>query len=212
MPTFTILVPHKRDPENNKALAIALSCIAENTVNNYELIVDSTTPADPYAVLNRMAMRASGEYIVFLNSDTFVAPGWDVDLLAQARPDTIVNLTLVEPGAIGVYEGNFTRNFGMTPASFDRAAFEAFAAAPDGAYPSGNGFVFYGLLPRKQFLARGGFDLLLGGYPLDLDRKFWLAWEADDLPIVRSKGLIYHLQNFSNVDEQTKVVRHVGSG
>lgn len=210
MPSFSILIPHKRNPENDKALAIAMACIAENTRHDYQLIVDSTTPADPYVVLNDLALRASGEYLCFLNSDTFVAPAWDIDMLAQARGDTIVNLTLVEPGAIGVYEGNFTRDYGMTPETFDRAAFEAFAAAPDGAYPSGNGFVFYGLVPRRRFLMRGRFDTSLGRFPLDLDRKFWEAWERDGLPIVRSTGLIYHLQRYSDHDEQTKPVRHGG--
>lgn len=208
MPSFSILIPHKRNPENNKALAIALQCIAENTIGDYEIIVDSTTPADPYVVLNTIAQAAQSQYICFLNSDTFVSPGWDVGMMALAARDTIVNLTLVEPGAIGVFDGNFTRNYGMTPDSFDRTAFETFAAAPDGAYPGGNGFVFYGLLPRERFLMRGGFDTSKGGFPADLDRQFWEAWQRDGLPIVRSQSLIYHLQNFSNSDEQTKAVRH----
>lgn len=208
MPAFSILIPHKWSLENNKALSIALQCIAENTKGDYELMIDATTPADPYVVLNDMAERAAGEYICFLNSDTFVAPYWDHDLMRLARHDTIVNLTLVEPGAIGVFEGNFTRQFGMRPETFDRAAFEAFAENPDGEYPSGSGFVFYGLLPRERFLARGGFDTSNGGYPLDLDRKFWLAWEADGLPIVRSKSLIYHLQRWSSEVEQKKNVRY----
>lgn len=211
MPSFSILIPHKRDPENDKALRVALDCIAANTINDYELIVDTTTPADPYVCINSMAERATSKYIVLLNSDTFPAPAWDRDLLDLARHDTIVNLTLVEPGAIGVFDGNFTRNYGMLPETFDRAAFETFAAAPDGSYPSGNGFVFYGLLPRERFLLRGGFDTSLGGFPLDLDRKFWDAWARDGLPIVRSQGLVYHLQAYSSKSEQDKAVRHGGA-
>lgn len=209
MLSFSILIPHKADHENNKALAIALSCIAANTRNHYELLVDTQTPADPYVVLNDMAQRARGEYLALLNSDTFVAPNWDVDLLAKADPKRIVNATLVEPGAIGVFDGNFTRRFGMRPETFDRAAFEAFAAAPDGDYPSGNGFVYYGLIHRETFLYRGGFNTSLGKFPdKPLDSYFWQAWLDDGLEIVRANGLIYHLQGYSQESEQTKEVRY----
>lgn len=206
---LSILIPHRHTPENDKALALALDCIVHNTRADYELLVDTTTPADPYVVVNRLAAQARGEYIFLSNSDIFVSPGWDVDLLDKAAPDVIVNATLVEPGAIGVFTGNFTRDFGMTPDSFRRAEFEAWAAAPDGAYPDGNGFVFVGLLHRETFLSRGGFDTTRGHFPdQPLDSYYWQAWEEDGKAIVRSKSLVYHLQHYSNEFEQDKDVRH----
>lgn len=207
MTKLSILIPHKHDTENDKALSVALSCIATNTRNDYELLIDTTTPADPYVVLNGLAERARGEYLAFLNSDTFVAPGWDGAMLADAAPDTILNMTLVEPGAIGVHTGNIHHDFGMTPDTFRRGEFEAFAAT-DPELPDNAGFYFYALIHRETFLARGMFDTERDKFPEPLDIYFWDTWRDDGLPIKRGRGLVYHLQNYSNVEEQTKAVRH----
>lgn len=207
MTKLSILIPHKHEPENDKALAIALSCLATNTRNDFEILVDSETPADPYVVLNRMAWMAHGEYLFFSNSDIFVSQGWDVDLLAKAAPDVMVTTTLVEPGAIGIFPGNMQRQFGMTPESFRRDEFEAWAANPDGALPDGEGFYYYALIHRETFLKRGTFDTTRGTFPTPLDIYFWNDWKADGLTIVRAHSLVYHLQNYSNPEEQAKEVR-----
>lgn len=208
MTQISVLIPHKRDPENDKALAIAVSMYAANTTVDMELIVDDTTPADPYVLLNDMARRAKSEWLFFGNSDLFPATGWDTALLALAEPATIVNATLVECGAIGVHEGNIHRNFGMTPDKFDRAAFEAYAAS-NPEPPANDGFTFYALLHRQAFLDAGGFDLSRGSFPdQPLDLYFWAAWRSAGRPIVRARAYFAHLQNFSNPLEQQKPVRH----
>jgi hypothetical protein len=207
MPALSILLPHKHEPENDKALAIALSCIVANTRVDYELIVDTTTPGDPYVILNDMARRAKGEWLFFGNSDLFVAPKWDVELLNLADPDTMTSITLVEPGAIGVHIENIHHSFGMTPETFRRAEFEAWAAT-DPELPAGNGFYFYALRHRQTFLDRGGFDTSIGAFPIPLDINYHEAWLRDGKQVVRSKALAYHLQNFSNPLEQEKAVTH----
>jgi hypothetical protein len=206
---LSVLIPHKHTPANDQALAIALSCLAANTHADFEIMVDAETPADPYVVLNSMAERARGGYLFFSNSDIFVSPGWDSDLLARAAHDTIVNATLVEPGAIGVFVDNMTRDFGMTPEKFRRAEFEEWAAHLDLTdYPGGTGFVYYALIHRETFLARGGFDTSRGPFPEPLDSYFWKEWKKDGLRIERAYSLVYHLQNYSNEEEQAKAVRH----
>lgn len=210
MTAISVLIPHKRDPENDKALEIALSMYAANTAGPIELIVDDTTPADPYVLLNAMAERAAGEYLFFGNSDLFPGPGWDAALLAKAAacgPDTMVNATLVEPGAIGVHIQNITRNFGMRPDTFDRAAFEAFAAS-NPELPAGDGFYFYALIERRAFLDFGSFDLTRGLFPEPLDIYFSERWAAAGRRFARANALFYHLQNFSNPLEQEKAVRY----
>lgn len=203
---LSILIPHKKTPQNDKALAIALACIADNTHNSYQLLVDSETPADPYVVINRLAEMARGEYLFLSNSDIFVSPGWDVDLLERASPYKIVNATLVEPGAIGVFDGNITRNFGMLPSTFRRADFEEWVTT-NPTLPAGNGFVYYAVIHRQSFLKRGGFDISRGNFPTPLDSFFWEAWKREGLEIARSTSLVYHLQNYSNPEEQEKPAR-----
>jgi hypothetical protein len=207
---LSILIPHKHDPENDKALAIALACIATNTVNDYELLVDTTTPGDPYVVVNSLARRALGDYLFLSNSDIFVSPGWDVPMLAEAHPHTLLNATLVEPGAIGVHHGNIHHDFGMTPETFRRAEFEAWAATNPGI-PDNEGFYFYALIHRETFLQRGCFDTTRGNFPTPLDIFFWEDWRKDGLTIQRGRGLVYHLQNYSNPTEQQKTVRQARS-
>lgn len=207
MPNLSILIPHKHEPENDKALAIALACIVANTRCDYELLLDTTTPGDPYVILNDMARRATGDWLVFGNSDLFFAPGWDVEALKLADPDTMVSITLVEPGAIGVHIQNIHRNFGYTPETFDRGGFESFAqSSPE--LPAGEGFYFYALRHRETFLSRGGFDTRIGPFPTPVDIAYHEAWLADGKRVVRSAALAYHLQNYSNHAEQEKAVRH----
>lgn len=206
MPKLSIVIPHKHEAANDKALAQALACLVANTRSDYELLIDSTTPADPYVVLNSMAQRAQGEYLAFLNSDTFVSPGWDVAMLEDATPDAITNMTLVEPGAIGVHHGNIHIDFGMTPETFRRWDFEAWCAT-NPALPNNDGFVYYALIHRQAFLDFGSFDTTRGSFPTPLDSIFWDEWQRKGKPIRRGRGLVYHLQNYSNPVEQEKLVR-----
>lgn len=205
-PTLSIIIPHKHEARNDAALSIALSCIVANTRSDYELMVDSTTPGDPYVLFNDMALRATGEWVLFGNSDLFLAPNWDVELLKLADRDTMVSVTLVEPGAIGVHIENIHRDFGMTPETFRRAEFESFASS-DPELPAGDGFYFYALRHRQTFINRGGFDTTLGKFPTPVDIAYHEAWIRDGKRIVRSKALGFHLQNYSNPVEQEKAVR-----
>lgn len=207
MPEIAILIPHKHTPENDKALAIALDCIVRNTGVDYELLIDATTPACPYEVVNRMALSTRAEYIVPTNSDIFFAPGWVEPLLAAASPRKIVTGVLVESGAIGVNERNEHRDFGMTPERFDREAFEEWVAEQSGT-PTGIGWFFPSLHHRATFNARGGFDLSRGRFPEPLDKHYWQQWRESGGAVERVASYAYHLQNYSNEAEQVKAVRH----
>lgn len=204
---LSILIPHKRNPVNDRALSIALSCIVDNTDVDYELIVDTETPADPYALLNSMATRARGEYLFFGNSDLFLAPNWAASMLEAAQPDWIITGILVECGAIGVHENNHPHNFGMLPESFDRTGFEKWCKqSPE--YPQGEGWYFPSLHHRATFLEFGGFDTDLGQFPDPLDAIYWDRWRGSGRHVHRVSSFAYHLQNLSNETEQLKAVRH----
>lgn len=212
MAEIAILIPHKHSPENDKALAVALDCIVRNTGVDYELLIDATTPACPYAVINRLALCTTAEYIVPTNSDVFFAPGWVEPMLTAAAPDAIVTGILVEPGAIGVNVLNHQRDFGMTPERFDRDGFEQWVAeqleSEQPEVPSGEGWYFPSMLHRATFNARGGFDLARGTFPEPLDKHYWHGWRKSGGKVVRTVSYAYHLQNYSNEVEQVKAVRH----
>jgi hypothetical protein len=207
MADIAILLPHKHTPENDKALAIAIDCIVRNTELDYELLIDTTTPACPYEVINRLAQRTTADYIVPTNSDVFFAPGWVRPMLAAAAPHMIIAGVLVEPGAIPVSDQNHTANFGMTPDTFERDAFERWVAESP-VVPRGKGWYFPSMHHRLSFLDRGGFNIQRGNFPEPLDKYYWEEWKASGNYVERAWSFAYHLQNYSNEAEQEKAVRH----
>lgn len=197
MPNVAILIPHKRNRANDRALTIALACLVANTDVDYEILIDSETPACPYAVINRLAWKTTADWLVFSNSDVFFAPGWVEAMLTEAKPDTIATGVLVECGAISVADENVDRNFGRTPDAFNREEFEQWAADQT-EIPRGEGWYFPSMHHRETFLARGGFDIHLGAFPQPLDIWYWNKWKADGLRVRRTASYAYHLQNFSS--------------
>lgn len=207
-PQLSILIPHLRNHANDQALAIALSCIAENTSVDYELIIVADTGNDVYSLYNQLAAQASADWIVFSNSDVFFAPGWAEPMLDAAQPDTIVAGVLVECGAIGVNIQNHHRDFGMTPGTFNRAAFEQWCdQTPE--IPHGAGWYMPSLHHRETFLSMGGFDVSKGRFPVDeLDTEYWERWRKSGHKVLRVASYAYHIQNYSNPTEQQKEIRH----
>lgn len=205
--SIAILIAHKHETANDKALDIALSCVVRNTRNDYQLLVDTKTPDCPYRVWNRLAAATSAEWVLFTNSDVFLAPGWDTPMLEVAQPDIIVTGVVVEPGAIGVNDRNVLQNFGMAPDSFNRQAFEEWASTIPGGIPGGIGWFMPSLHHRETFLKVGGFDISRGIFPDPLDEDYWNKWKAAGRRIHRVASYSYHLQNWSNPSEQTKEVR-----
>lgn len=208
-PLVSVLIPHLREPENDRALQICLQTLVENTSVDYELIIEAVASRrDIYPVCNSMAQRAKADYIVFHNSDVFMAPGWAEPMLFEANPDTIVAGVIVECGAIGVATANVWLDFGMTPDSFDRPGFERWVREI-GHVPAGDGWYFPSLHPRQAFLDMGGFDSSRGGFMVQpSDEDYWNAWRAAGKRVVRVPSFCYHLQNYSTTSEQQKAVRH----
>jgi glycosyltransferase involved in cell wall biosynthesis len=72
--------------------------------------------------LNYGRALIKGEYVVFMNDDMYVCPGWDVDLMEEIRrighPWFFLSATMIEPE----FTGNasvIVKNFGTSPANFD---------------------------------------------------------------------------------------------
>lgn len=204
-PQISIIIPHLRNADNDKALQIAIDCIIDNTDLDYELIVESVSERrDIYPVLNNMAHRARAEWLVFSNSDVFFAPGWGSAMYAARDENAIVTGIIAECGAIAVAADNYELHYGATPDSYNRAGFEAWVAQEGATIYShkahqARGWYFPCLLNKRTFNHAGGFDTSLGHFPIDsLDMFFWDAWAASGKTFRRVNSWCYHLQNFTS--------------
>jgi hypothetical protein len=214
-PIISVLLAHKRERENDKALKIALDTMVDNTDVDYEILIRSVAEyQDCYAVYNEMAQYARGMFLVFHNSDTFVAPRWASEMLKVAAPDAIVGCVLVECGAIGTARQNVNLDFGRTPDTFNRAGFEQWAA---GVYPQvfqsqgyGDsaadkaGIWYWPCLQQRQAFLDSGMYGTAQGWPYPNDIEYFNKWVADGKRLVKAPGYIYHLQAYSVKSEQEK--------
>ena len=78
------------------------------------------------AALNRLATEASTDYLLYLNDDMYVLPGWDIHLLSAAlqRPDHrwYLSATLLEPKRTGNPCVIAPADFGSDPSQFREKA------------------------------------------------------------------------------------------
>lgn len=209
---FTIILPHRRNPGNDRALAIALDMLAANTVNDFILIMDAAANEPLYPRVNAMVFQATTQAVVYWSSDMFPAPGWDVSMLALFDENTFVTNVLVEPGVIGIYPENVGRDFGRKPETFQRSAFETWCETEGPELQlSGEGWYAPVLYPRDGFLSFGGLALGMDGdhhgfTPTDVD--LFERWKAAGHRVVRAReSYTYHLQRYSEPDEQMHVKR-----
>jgi len=202
--TFTIILPHKRNPRNDDALAICLDCLARNTVNDFALIMDACEDEPIYPRVNAMMDTVYTDCMVYWASDMFAAPGWDVPMLELWSADplnTLVTNIVVEPGVIAMHGQNLHRDFGRLPETFNRAAFEAWAQneAPEMA---GEGWFCPYMVDAPSTDCLETDRLSSDGFS-DADQRFFERWKAAGKRIVRAqRSYVYHLQRWSDPVEQ----------
>ena len=203
-PLFTILLPHLRNSSNDAALRVCLDCLVANTGLDYELMLEAVEERrDIYAVINHMAKRANTDWLIPLNSDVFVPPGWVEPMWEARHPNAIVSPTMVECGAIPVNDLNLQKDFGRRPETFRRAEFEQWVREGGGVrddwHDGDRSWYFPSLLERDRFLSLGGFDTTRGFFPLHpLDMWFWDTWAASGGTFKRVRSWVYHLQVWSD--------------
>lgn len=199
---FSVLLPHLRNPGNDRALQVALRMLEENTDSDYILCLD-TTKSDPLIPrMNKLVEQSPTEICVFTSSDIFLAPHWDTLMMDAYALDTIVTGVVVEPGVMGVHEMNYGYNFGVTPETFKRDRFERFAEKEVPTL-AGDGWVVPYMFHRDRWLALGGLsddqgDLLV----TPADERYFQQWKVAGNKIVRTKSCAYHLQRWSDIGEQ----------
>jgi len=208
-PVFTVLLPHKRNIGNNAALAICLNCLVVNSYYPFALLMSAAHDQPLYQTMNQLVEKAPTYCCVFLHSDMFVAPGWDYVMIQAYNPNTFVTGLLVEPGAIGVWQGNVEKDFGRKPETFRRAEFEEWAASAESPQASGEGWVAPVMFSRSRWLELGGHDLNdpIGTIWTGLDVKLFDKHKAQGGRVIQAWSLVYHLQRYSELSEQTKETR-----
>lgn len=214
MSAFTIILPHRRNPGNDAALRIALDTLFTNTVNDFILLMDAAYAKPLYPRVNAMVEQATTECCVYWSSDMFAAPGWDVPMLDLWNADTFVTNVLVEPGAIGMHPDNHEKDFGRKPETFRRDAFEAWAASEDAPVPNHFGWYAPYMFPRQPWLDMGGLPVGLPGDHQGFtpaDQLLFERWLASGRSIKRARSYTYHLQRYSEIDEQTHEKREIPS-
>jgi hypothetical protein len=203
-PELTIVLPHKRNPGNDAALRICLDMLQANTVSDFILLLDAAENEPLYPRVNRLFDIAPTDLCVYWASDMFPSPGWDVAMLEVYEPDVLVTNTVVEPGAIAMYGGNHQKDFGRTPETFDRDAFEIWCA--DGGHNAG-GDPWY----APYLISKAGF-WEMGGLNEDSNQEFsasdvalFRQWKETGHRVVRAQNSwVYHLQRYSDPAEQAK--------
>ncbi len=210
---FSILIPTWN---NLEYLRVCIDAIARHTQVPHELIVHVNEGSDGTAQwlasqgirhtqsprnlgicagLNLLAGMARHDWIVYLNDDMVVCPGWDVELIKaiKASPNDLVYLAplLIEPRpskSPAVIHGPF----GTTVETYDEAAL--LAALPgmpeqdligEGAQPM--------VVARRWWHAAGGYSLELSpGMASDDDflAKFWLLGCREFRVVGKSR--VYH--------------------
>lgn len=206
MADFTIILPHKRNPHNDDALAVCLDCLARNTRHEYHLLIDAAYDSPLYPRVNAMFAAATTDCCVYWSSDMFAAPDWDVPMLETFSKNTIVVPVLVEPGIMGAHPNNVTKDFGRTPETFRRAEFEAWAATKE--FTDNLGWVAPYMM--SKYVLMGAY----GGLKTDLapdvsgfsgaDQLLFKMWLSDGRAVTKVKSYVYHLQRYSELSEQTK--------
>lgn len=212
MSAITIILPHKRNPGNNAALQIALSCLTDNTHSDFILLMDAAYDKPLYERVNALVKQATTDCCVYWSSDMFAAPGWDTPMLALWGPNAFVTNVLVEPGAIGLHPDNLHKDFGRKPETFRRAEFEEWCLTA----PVPNNFGWYApyMFSRKAYLNYGGLQLGLKGDHhgfTSADQELFEKWQEDGRHIKRAHSYTYHLQRYSEIEEQEHEKRDIQS-
>ena len=202
----TIIIPHKPTIHNDRALELNLHALLKHTKVQYELIIDTTTPANPYGIWMRAAQTAHAETLVFTNSDVIMGPGWDV-LVRHVEPNTIVTGYIIEPGNIGVADVNIQLDFGKMPKTFQSFDFDRWVLKRLGFIGNGNevkierGWYMPSAMNRAWFLSTPGFDLDYP-FPNPADIRFWeYCIKEYGTQLLRVPSYSYHFQNLSNTEK-----------
>lgn len=184
---------------------IKASEYASELSKNYEPQIDVVTHTnlDPnawwiqnvYEAWNRCLSECKTPYICFVNSDMAFTEGWLDNLAKYSTSQFIPTSRLVESGRMPSLPGLISRNFGQSIRTFDKGAFEQFAAEQSRVgFMQGMGAYMPSLFDVSILRSVGGWSKNQGNMPGDqitfrkLHKKFGLKH------IMVLDSIAYHLQ------------------
>ena len=131
--------------------------------NNIPHIVHENTPDQKlewyinnvYRAWNAGAKHATGDYIIFINSDMAFTPNWAKTLIDNIQPNRVLNARLVERGILRSGTYGIEKHFGNNPADYREFEFQEYAKTiqTDEIHPSG---LFMPILIRKADMEQVG--------------------------------------------------------
>lgn len=124
--TLDLIIPHKATPTTTLSLATAILIAKETAVKPARVgIIIPPDFSNVYVNWNYASYMSKADALVFINDDMYMAPGWDEVILEYIEDNVILTGYLIEPGVLPVSELCTEADFGRTPDTFDRNAFEA---------------------------------------------------------------------------------------
>lgn len=152
------------DPALDAWTPLALARLAKHTPDAHE-VIESVVQTTFGAAANRGAIQARGEHLVVMRGDTLVTPGWLESLLSTSPGGD----TVVTPNVIGLDGTTLAAGFqaardgGLVVCGHGDARLDSlWSFVREVSVPSPACFI----VPRRAFLAAGGFDQSVRGTPL----------------------------------------------
>ena len=145
---------------------------------------------------NEAAALATNDWLLFVNADNVLCPGWDEELTRILDDDTVVSGTCIEPGLVPVAPIFHTMDCGRDHSSFDWKAFEsAVRSLRSEVLEEGVNYPF--CISRSKWKEIGGLDTLFDPGPVS-DPDLYYRFVLRGMRLVRSKScLVYHFSGVS---------------
>lgn len=112
-----------------------------------------------YRAWNYGGVNASGDVIVFVNSDMAFSDGWLDNLLKNLKEDRIVTSRLVESGKLRSGKYGIEKDFGRTYSQFNDAAFQEFAKKISSPKIREGGLFMPCAMYKDIFVKSGGYPI-----------------------------------------------------
>jgi GT2 family glycosyltransferase len=208
---LSLIIPTYRNPEY---LDICLRSAIENQTHKNEIIVavdgyyeESKDILEKYnddivildlgenqgmqTALNLAVMNANNECLVIINDDNVLCKDWDVTILENFKPGSVLTINQIEPTGPGIF--NFpVKDLGKHPREFKYEEFLKYESTIRKNQVTPDGGIFPFAISKKDYMIVGGFDTLYQS-PFICDWDFFLKLDLNGVQFYRINNIhFYH--------------------